>query len=92
MSETVSIEERFVRNVEATLARYDADKERPAPAWLQRHIDAMRAALEAYRRDHPREVEPTPSITCPHCGRTSYHPKDIGNNFCGVCGFWGDRP
>lgn len=28
-----------------------------------------------------------PSITCPKCGRTSYHPEDIRQRFCGVCGF-----
>lgn len=26
-----------------------------------------------------------PSITCPTCGMTSYHPKDIEFRFCGKC-------
>lgn len=26
-----------------------------------------------------------PSITCPRCGRTSYHPGDIENSYCGYC-------
>ena len=26
-----------------------------------------------------------PSITCPVCGMTSYHPKDIEHGFCGNC-------
>jgi hypothetical protein len=26
-----------------------------------------------------------PSITCPHCGMTSYHPKDIEFGYCGNC-------
>lgn len=34
----------------------------------------------------------TPSITCPKCGRTSYHPKDIEHRFCGQCGFHDDHP
>lgn len=25
------------------------------------------------------------SWTCPHCGRTSFNPKDIENRFCGAC-------
>jgi len=26
-----------------------------------------------------------PSITCPECGMTSYHPKDIEYGYCGNC-------
>jgi hypothetical protein len=26
-----------------------------------------------------------PSITCSKCGRTSYHPKDIEQSYCGYC-------
>jgi ribosomal protein L37E len=26
-----------------------------------------------------------PSITCPRCGRTSYHPEDIRWGYCGSC-------
>lgn len=25
------------------------------------------------------------SITCPQCGRTSYHPMDIKEGYCGAC-------
>lgn len=25
------------------------------------------------------------SITCPRCGRTSYHPRDIQERYCGAC-------
>jgi len=30
-----------------------------------------------------------PAITCPSpkCGRTSYHPKDIAERYCGACGY-----
>jgi hypothetical protein len=27
-----------------------------------------------------------PWITCPKCGRTSYHSKDIAERYCGACG------
>jgi hypothetical protein len=27
-----------------------------------------------------------PSITCPKCRHTSYHPKDIAERYCGACG------
>ncbi len=30
-------------------------------------------------------VDQTPSFTCPRCGRTSYHPKDIEHRYCGNC-------
>lgn len=26
-----------------------------------------------------------PSITCPKCGKTSYHPKDVEEKYCGNC-------
>jgi ribosomal protein L37E len=26
-----------------------------------------------------------PSITCPRCGATSYHPEDIALGYCGRC-------
>lgn len=26
-----------------------------------------------------------PSITCPKCGMTSYHPDDIRYRYCGNC-------
>lgn len=29
-----------------------------------------------------------PSITCPRCGRTSYHPEDIRQGYCGACHWW----
>lgn len=28
-----------------------------------------------------------PSITCPKCERTSYHPQDIEHRYCSVCGY-----
>jgi ribosomal protein L37E len=30
----------------------------------------------------------TPSITCPRCGRTSYHPVDVQERYCGACRAW----
>lgn len=33
-----------------------------------------------------------PSITCPKCQKTSYHPKDISEKYCGNCHeFWGNK-
>jgi hypothetical protein len=26
-----------------------------------------------------------PSLTCPHCKRTSYHPEDVKHSYCGNC-------
>lgn len=33
-----------------------------------------------------------PSITCPRCGFTSYHPKDIAEGYCGQCHDWTGVP
>lgn len=32
-----------------------------------------------------REPKDPPSITCPKCGRTSYHPRDVSERYCGNC-------
>jgi hypothetical protein len=28
------------------------------------------------------------SFTCPKCGMTSYHPKDVEHGYCGNCHDW----
>jgi ribosomal protein L37E len=33
-----------------------------------------------------------PSITCPRCGRTSYHPDDIREGYCSNCHDWTSPP
>lgn len=33
-----------------------------------------------------------PSITCPICHLTSYHPKDIEQGYCGHCHDWTGKP
>lgn len=35
---------------------------------------------------------PYPSITCPECHRTSYHPEDIRHGYCGACQWWTSDP
>jgi hypothetical protein len=32
----------------------------------------------------------TSSITCPQCGRTSHHPRDVAEQYCGNCHQWHD--
>jgi hypothetical protein len=40
----------------------------------------------------PRTKAP-PYIRCAGCGRISYHPTDIAENYCGACHDWfTDRP
>jgi ribosomal protein L37E len=29
-----------------------------------------------------------PSFTCPRCGRTSHHPDDVREGYCGACHAW----
>ena len=33
-----------------------------------------------------------PGFTCPRCGRTSYHPRDLAEGYCGACHDWTGRP
>lgn len=33
-------------------------------------------------------TDPVPGITCPECGRTSYHPQDVAEGYCGHCHKW----
>jgi hypothetical protein len=28
------------------------------------------------------------NFTCPRCGRTSHHPKDAEEGYCGACHDW----
>lgn len=39
-----------------------------------------------------REPSIQPHITCPVCGKTSYHPQDIKEGYCGYCHWWTGRP
>lgn len=32
------------------------------------------------------------SFTCPHCGRTSYNPRDREERYCGACHWWTGVP
>jgi len=36
---------------------------------------------------YPQMKPEQPSITCPSCKRTSYHPEDVKNKFCPACGY-----
>ena len=45
---------------------------------------------EAVAERRPRPPN-EPSIACPKCGRVSYNPNDIANQYCGAChAFHGD--
>jgi hypothetical protein len=35
-----------------------------------------------------RLIDATPHITCPRCGLTSFHPKDISEGYCARCHDW----
>lgn len=43
---------------------------------------------EAWRNVAGAIAVPAPSFTCPRCGRTSYHPDDIAEGYCGACHDW----
>lgn len=42
----------------------------------------------AYPLDLSRAPVQYAWITCPRCGRTSYHPEDIKEGYCGACEDW----
>jgi hypothetical protein len=41
--------------------------------------------------DTPAPSAPV-SITCPECGKTSHHPQDIEQGYCGNCHWWTSDP
>lgn len=40
----------------------------------------------------PATQRGAPSITCPRCRKTSFHPVDIKEGYCGHCHDWTSRP
>jgi ribosomal protein L37E len=53
----------------------------------------MHHATPGYSRGEGHPSPPPPeSITCPRCGRTSYHPGDIAAGYCGACHDWTSAP
>lgn len=54
------------------------------------HCDECESVLPCGwpRRLADRESAGQPSITCPACGMTSYHPDDIREGYCGNCHDW----
>lgn len=45
----------------------------------------LKAPLLRTGRLFPTDAQQV-SRTCPHCGRTSYHPDDVANAYCPCCG------
>lgn len=39
----------------------------------------------------PKRQLADPSFTCPRCGRTSHHPADAAQGYCGACHAWTGR-
>jgi ribosomal protein L37E len=39
--------------------------------------------------DEPAEPA---SFTCPVCGRTTYHPRDVEERYCANCSWWTGDP
>lgn len=88
-------EEKLVRTMEAALRSYDQSKAldpTPDPPRLEAALADVREGLTAWRKQHPLPPGES-SITCPHCGYTSYHERDVVERYCGKCReFWGDKP
>jgi hypothetical protein len=61
-------------------------KEEPATPAMIQAFESGDSVEQAVKWEPP---EPLPSsITCPKCGMTSYHPKDIEEQYCGNCHQW----
>jgi hypothetical protein len=59
------------------------------PAALARAAaELFEALLASLRRSFAPVVQDQPSITCPRCRATSYHPADIAEGYCGRCHEW----
>jgi hypothetical protein len=52
--------------------------------------DLQAAGVVAVRPPAPAGP-PAPSITCPRCQMTSYHPDDIKERYCGACHMFHDQ-
>jgi|SRR5580693_2552560 hypothetical protein len=66
-----------------------------AAAPLDEWARQVRAALEASRGVRGELGDPTgnpPGFTCPICGRTSFHPRDRAEGYCGACHDWTGQP
>jgi hypothetical protein len=63
----------------ASGAAFKQHDDRAAKSFLQ--------LANAINRDHPNWTPYViePSFTCPHCKRTSYHPEDVKQSYCGNC-------
>lgn len=62
-----------------------------------RSFDNLKAAIRRFERSLEAESQPEPlaeepSFTCPRCQRTSYHPEDIRQGYCGNCHDWTQQP
>lgn len=77
-----------------TLAEELAELERTDPevAAARKALDELPEVFARYERHMAARkavgVRPTPSITCPVCGMTSYNPNDIREGYCGNCHAW----
>jgi ribosomal protein S27AE len=69
--------------------------------WLDGFVAGLRAAGVPIADDPPerpsaatppRARVAAPSITCPRCGATSYHPEDVREGYCGRCHEFTGRP
>jgi ribosomal protein L37E len=50
-------------------------------------FDAYARQLSVLAKENRQKGEP-PSIACPVCGMTSFHPKDIEERYCAACHNW----
>lgn len=63
-------------------------REAPDETWLDK---LARVSLEAAEAEfYPDAGLPT-SVTCPRCGLTSHHPKDVEQGYCSKCHDWTSR-
>ncbi len=59
------------------------EAKKPVDETTHVYAEAMRYCARDLRAS--LRAKETPSITCPRCKKTSYHPLDIEHRYCGFC-------
>lgn len=66
------------------LSLYERGKKAPTLGSLLLWVEALGMKLVVVPAEG-RPDDPPPSIICPRCQATSYHPEDVRHGYCGRC-------
>jgi ribosomal protein L37E len=63
-----------------------------SPAWYLGNATPAQWQAAYAAVDEGWRPEAATGFTCPRCGRTSYHPRDRAEGYCGACHDWTGEP